>query len=543
MAVPASLVFDFLGEPVARTVDRYEIACGPFRVLRKNAYHLTIRLIESEEQDAAGIAFRLRSLLSEWLTVPVEFTEATFGVVNDLLGATELVETRWGAETRTFYENFLSSAKEISSIESPMRAHLRATIQQLLSEQTRFKIFCHRQARRHFDSLFPEQELARLSDVYLHSIVEYREAELFDALIKVGPLRARGWGQVPDALITAPRFYTLVQHVWSGCSDAPDFGYDPASLSLAAHSEEKDSHIPLTTAAATYRGPLKWVNRIIPIGGNVHVRDYDAKMDELRMFTDSPRRPPDSRPATLVLVDDNQAILYPIHSQVLSFDPAPFSDKPFDQRLPGETLREGMFVIRPSLADIDLGGVHAEHGYYSKKWKERLYQEWESDSPGLVARLQTAGLRLAHLPAAIRHWCKPPSTVVHAPQQINHFRILLSVLGIENEFAQEKARTRTSLWQLAWSEIRRSRGEAIQAGVIEHEIVEDEILRILGEATSPLRERATNGSGFRFTLPDSSGLKGELLFLKVCGVEDGFSAPDAELKIVRDLETVEQWRD
>jgi len=51
----------------------------------------------------------------------------------------------------------------------------------------------------------------------------------FEVLIKMGPLRSKGWGSAPDAIVSAPRFGTLVQIVWAGCADEDDFGYDPVA--------------------------------------------------------------------------------------------------------------------------------------------------------------------------------------------------------------------------------------------------------------------------------------------------------------------------
>ena len=74
---------------------------------------------------------------------------------------------------------------------------------------------------------------------------DYREVEPFDVLVKVGPLRSKGWGSAPDATLSAPRFAKMVQIVWSGCGDEDDFGYDPAGIiaggaSAPASSREAD---------------------------------------------------------------------------------------------------------------------------------------------------------------------------------------------------------------------------------------------------------------------------------------------------------------
>ena len=119
--------------------------------------------------------------------------------------------------------------------------------------------------------------------------------------------------------------------------------------------------------------------------------------------------------------------------------------------------------------------------------------------------------------------------------------MLIQVLGID--FAQTvSASHRHASWQEAWDEIRRSRGEAIQAGVQENEIIEEELCSILTGILSDIRRTAADSHDFAVSIPASQGVQGSALFNRVCGVEEGFRAPDGELKVVRDLNSIEQWR-
>jgi hypothetical protein len=266
-----------------------------------------------------------------------------------------------------------------------------------------------------------------------------------------------------------------------------------------------------------------------------------AEFDELQVFREMNQQR-ERRTATLVQVDGEHGILYPPHSLVLSFDSDPASQEPIDRRVLTETFVEGMYLIKPLVDDVDLGGMRAEHGRYSRIWKSRLELEWRANSAGLVARLRTAGLNLQDLGVAVQHWCKPPSTVIHAPQQMKHFEILLRVLGIDGDFT-DKPNPKAPLWKLAWNEIRRSRGEAIQFGVQEQEIVEEQLLNILRKLLPQIRECAKADDGFHLAIPSGNGITGDLLFFRASGIEEGFSVPEADLKIVRELSMVDQWRD
>jgi hypothetical protein len=97
-------------------------------------------------------------------------------------------------------------------------------------------------------------------------------------------------------------------------------------------------------------------------------------------------------------------------------------------------------------------------------------------------------------------------------------------------------------WELAWNEVRRSRGEAIQAGFLEQEIVSEQLLKVLRGLLPQIRENASANEGFSLNLPSGNEIKGGFLFFKVCGIEEGFRAPETELKVIRELNVIDQWR-
>jgi hypothetical protein len=173
--------------------------------------------------------------------------------------------------------------------------------------------------------------------------------------------------------------------------------------------------------------------------------------------------------------------------------------------------------------------------------EKHLEVAWNANAIVLTNRLREAGLDLVHLEAAIRHWCRPPTAVIHAPQQMRHFEILVRVLGLgggNNHYFNGAA----AWWRSAWNEIRRSRGEAIQAGVHEQEIVDEQLLVILRSLLPQIREKASSNVGFHLQIPDGRDVQGAFLFFKVSGIEEGFLVPETELKKVCDLNTIEQWR-
>jgi hypothetical protein len=118
----------------------------------------------------------------------------------------------------------------------------------------------------------------------------------------------------------------------------------------------------------------------------------------------------------------------------------------------------------------------------------------------------------------------------------------MRILGVE-EKSDESGIQQPAFWQRAWSEVRHSRGEAIQAGLEEHEIVDEQLLELARQMLPEIRMNASTGSGFRLPTPAGCELHGNLLFLPVLGIEEGFTVPTSELEVVLELREADQWRE
>lgn len=536
MPVTSSRLFDFLEERSSCKVERYVIASEAFGDLRRSLRSMIVSLSENGERDATEMSDRLRSVLSEWLTVPVRFDNTVLLALQEM-GGPVAVESRFGRDIRSHYDDACRTAEELLSLENPLRATVATIIQALREKERSFRIYCHKRSREHFESLFAASVGAGLPEtVFIHSVAEYRETDLFDVLVKVGPLRSRGWGSAPDALLTAPRFATLIQVVWSGCGDEPGFGYDPVSVPVT------EGDIPQDPGAVTDRySPslhLKWNVQETRSRDNTIGRYRDLPdINEFDLFTKL-AQPTDVQRATLVQVDEDHGILYPPHSRVVGWDTVTNS---VGYRLPGETLLQGMYLVLPVVDDARLAGLQAEDGRFSTIWKEKLRAEYRRDPSALVNRLRDAGLRLLQLRARIEHWCSPPSTVIHAPQTMHHFEILIRVLGLDFDANELGQRRRAAWWQFAWDEVRRARGEAIQTGFQEQQIVDEQVLAALRTLEADIRANGDRRT-FELAIPLNQTLRGVFRFYQVLAVEEGFQAPPGELKMLCELRRIDQWR-
>lgn len=533
MPVSASKVFEFFEQHHTWSLDKYEIHSVPFSALRR-AFR-TIILTLSEYEDTEDAIQEIRYHIAKALTVPVRFDEPTLRWVESALGPPEGVLQRWGRDTAEAYKIARSTAGELAAVENPLRIKVRELLVGLENEGTDYRIYCHRTAEEDFCSIPDDSAHGnRMASRFLHSVRAYDDTEPFDTLLKVGPLRAKGWGAAPDVLFTAPRFSRLIHLVWSGCSDEDDFGYDPARLSSPVQSASESS-----SRSQPYDHRVSgWHQNVIRVGGLRDPRDTD--IDDLRFFRELSQAQT-LRKAVLVHIDEKRGILLPPEARVPSFDPSAKAEDAIAYRIPSETLGEGMFLIWPEVEGPDLGGARIAQGRYSVAWKARLREAFANDPDGLLRRLSAAGVNLQYLRCRVRHWCRPPSNVIPAPQQREHFRILIQTIGM-NEDNSVRNRGARDWWEYAWIEIARTRGEAIQSGFQEQEIIDEELFTILRERLPEIRQSMKGDSGFALQLPANRSIEGGVQFYTILGIEHGFLVPDVALRVLSDLDDLERWR-
>ena len=530
----ASIFFDFFSSQRDFSHQRHEIESANFGALRRNLGSIIRRLGQSEDLEAADIANQMRILLFTWLTSPVRF-DATILEAIQSFGSPISFEARWGLQGE--YNAALYSAEQTLVESSPLRTELLAVVRKLRDDKRTFKIFCHPRAREHFDSLIvPPADVCLPDSAFLHSIRDYGNAEPFSALIKVGPLRSRGWGAIPDAVASSPRFETLVQLVWSGCADELGFGYDPVE------PPPTNGNLGGTRGQDTLHNQVAWKKQVTHAGSDPYAsRFHTPEKDEFAAFPE-PNHPGLRRRVTLLEILAGDGILYPRKAGVLSFDPTVGVHEPLDFRVPGETLLEGMFVIQTQFGDVAFGETQADESGYCRIWKQRLREELQTSPEAFCLILRNKGLDLQSLRFCVENWAEPPHAVIHAPQKRKHFQILIDALAIDPAVTKPTGLDPRPWWQRAWDEILVTRGEAIQTGRQEHGIIDQQAIEFLRSLLPEIRGRATGVEGFRLQIPPGSDLRGAFVFFKVFRIEDGFLAPETEIKVVRDLNTLEQWK-
>jgi hypothetical protein len=529
----ASEIFELAGAHSLQH-DRIVMRDPILRRLRRALRRIIAALCDAQDEELLALAQQLQFEIAVWLTTPCRFDESIPQFLHAVLGSAEGPGRRWDRDTGASIVEAMKAADALAVQGNPLRHETGAELASLLARGRSFRVFCPRAARHHFVEAAAEHGCPPLEDRhFIHTAREYRDSPSFDLLVKVGPLRAHGIGSAPDALLSAPRFRSLLQFVWEGMDDDDDFGFDPATALLP---DPPDGGPSRGTGAGTTVCGFRLLEDTVSLGSDADddVPEDIAQIDDLRIVPAAAAKDV-LRKAVLVQLTEDRGILYPRMAQVLAAGPPGATDEAPADRLAGEELSEGMFLILPRVEENENGMVAAEDGRHSRVWKRTLEERLLRDRRALVQRLRGAGIGLAGLDHLVEHWARPPTTVIHAPQMVRHFMILMHVLSEFNGALSK------DLWKAAWLEVSRSRGEAIQAGVQEQERLHEKCLASLHAVRDSVSSGIAGGNDFNMPVPSGFRMTGTFIFMRIAGLEDGCRAPDRELRLVSDIDSLRRW--
>lgn len=529
----ATEIFRMLENVSERTHIRHEFACAEFSRVRHGMRTIITSLLEDET--SSEIAEGLRHLIFTWLTTPVSFSEFD-GSLIEQLGTPSSVGGLWGGDMMLAFVSTREALSELQSMTSPLRAAVEETLVDRIGSGQRIRVFCHRTARAAFTSMYAWEEHETSGQVgFLHTPRDYRIAEPFDVLIRVGPLRRIGFAGLTGAVVNAPRYHSLLQFTWSGLADDEDFGQDPLLRALDRTGEQKDHALQGGSSAP------RWTRRQVQTGKEHPTYTLSTEsVDELTLFARSAPRS-DSRDAVLIQIGRDLGVLYPPGAEVIALRRGPSGAMHAEQTAISTLIGGANFLAWPDLGDVDLGGAHAVDGRYSATWKSRLAEYLDSRPTWLESELRRKGLALRGLTNCLENWAKPASSVIHAPQQRGHFEILARVLGIEDDPVAYPRPAQVPWWRLAWAEIARSRGHAVQVGMQEQEIIQGELLAALNSLPEAVTQLAESGNTFVLSLAPV-GLEGSVTLYRIEAVESGYRTPESMLRTVVPLSRAYEWR-
>jgi hypothetical protein len=428
------------------------------------------------------------------------------------------VHCSWGEDV-AFQCKLLSQAlNNLEQTGSLLQAQLVQVLKSEVSLQN-IKIWCHSQDRITYIDFLAKYGIELNNANFICSLKEYRLVGFFDLLVIVGPLRHFGWSCLPQNVVNAPRYRKMVQIIWRGLADSPEFGCDPIIptvnyLNSWFDKEEKvvkDVHLFSMPELNILYGTFK-------------------EFDDLELYNEKIKKQDNAIDCYLITIKDSRGVLLSHGAENIFFDENdPIT--PF-KYIKSRELEPGQFIVLHNVK-ADLGTEELLELKLSILWKNALNKmyifQWET----LMSKMHSGRINLKNLDHAASQWRTIDKQNIHAPQTREHFRILI-------EDVLPKGCLEGASWQQAWLEIESKRIRARQYGRLASEIANEELVKLLNKDSTKYQPNAYLNHSF--SLDRSDELTGTIEFFNIVEIVKGFKASYEKLGIVDDIETFKLFR-
>lgn len=475
--------------------------------------------------DVNESALLLRFEMQKWLTSPLIPDIGLFPRCG--LADAAQIRRQWGAhavQTVELLKDLITCYAEEGSV---LNAEFVRLFIELKCEygKDNVRIWCHPKERDLFRELL--EGLVDLNDgVFVSTLAEYRKIPPADALIRFGPLRTRGFGSAPEALITSPSYRRLVRFVWSGLADEEGFADDPV--------------LPTYNYLASLRSVRTTVSES---PGTVTVPPTAEQVDDLVYLDNKTSTGKALHRCVLVEFPAEYGLLLRPGSRLLVFSPYRTDIEAIGYRQINEVEADDYLLIHDADADLGEVSVDASKAPLAALWKKALADAWKRHPNICLQKLQQAGIDLQDLHRAVHKWKESNGTVIPAPLRKRHFEALLTKVLDPDLIPPTVVNGGTVPgWRRAWREVEASRVNAIQHGAIEHAIVNEQLTAELRRELPAIRSMLSLVYVYPHRLEQESGLTGSVLFKPVISISPDFAAPAEVLEKLLKLPIAEQYR-
>lgn len=457
------------------------------------------------------------------------------------LGSQRFVGDRWGLQAARDWSTAHRAGEALAGTRNELRAALMERASRYAAERSkRVKLYCHRGEPNQADlSFLQAQPSWRIG--LIHTLAEYRAARPFDVLLKVGPLLGCGRGKLPDAILSAPKFRSLVQFVWHGLHDATDYPLEALATEplrwMPAQEEGVDQEVLALGSG------IVW-NRVKTRIGNAEPMEVPLLNEFTWNDVPLPRRNnTDTCDALLVAFRGGFAAFLPPGGKELTYAEENLAGERAGLRNPEDAFWPGLWWARKMVNAQDLGELTAQEGARALQWKLCLGRAVETEPIRLEQQLRERGVQRNDMWDRMQEWRTVNRSVITAPKTRSDFDVLLRLLEPWGKDATMTPVTVQRWIDEAWKEVQASRSVAINTGVVEHELIDEELLRILEARVDRQRLGQNQAIPYRLLMEPSSPLAGHVDLYPVSAIDHGYSCPISKLRQICTLEEAAEWQE
>tara|TARA_B100000676_G_scaffold311648_1_gene382315 strand:- start:12 stop:1619 length:1608 start_codon:yes stop_codon:yes gene_type:complete len=486
--------------------------------------------LDDPEEDGQGsdAAIKLRIEYARLRYTPWHGDAQLFS--HPLLSDKEKVGRLYGEEARKLLNRVEELHANWRSGNSILIDEFRRQIINAISEfgVDRIRIACRSREIANFQKLLNDD--VELTDTqFITGLKEYRVAQPFDVLFRIGSFRMEGMQKIAPPILNAPKYKKLIRFCWDRTSDEIELAQDPITSDI-----NYLQLMPVTTRT---------------VSDSTHVEEYsdtDTSSHDDEFLNDAENyssKGSSHIKCIRILLSENKAALFRKGHRQLVF--RNHSDSPEILQLTAKEIRNGDFWIDQSI-EVDLGKeeINPEDYPMAKIWKSDLHRQLRRLPGAVTLKMLLAGIALQDRYKAAENWSTFDRYRINAPQRKSHFIALIeSVLRQEIWDGYDLKDPHLSIAENAWAELSNYKSRSIENGQLSHRIVADQLYSELRKCmASYIDILSANTDFYEFTMPEDTGLIGHVVFRRVSNIDRGFYAPEEMLSKLIDKEQTEQYR-
>lgn len=442
--VSASRIFRLWSGQEHFVRNRVDVLCPAYGQFRRAGRELQRQLLVQDEEEAIVLLESVHAILGEAATVPIDFDRRLSDRVGMVGGGVARMKRVWGAECAKALEDFEERTREMCRAGSALQ---NAVVQALLDYiDSDLRFYCHRSSIDAFCNLGSKPQQAIVTPD------AYRKAATFDVLLTVGPLRRMGYGRVPEAIVTAPRFRRLQQITWANEHDEVNFGEGNVGPLGFDVTSSWDSQCQVTSCGHP---------NCSDSSGDTGRDEFDEKFD-LDIRARIRRVQGTVIPGTVLRLSGSKMTMRRAGSDVAIYTKG--AGRVI--RKEAEDVLEGEVILHHERFSLELGPIAPSDDPIVREWREALRLRYAHNTPLFLGALRRSGVSLIYLDEAVRSWMSH-----QRPQQASHFEIVSRVIGWEE-----------SKYRRAWRVFSEQHGAAVQHGLISAELSAE---ALVSELNSP----------------------------------------------------------
>jgi hypothetical protein len=430
----------------------------------------------------------------------------------------------YGDEIKEAIYEVNSNIKQVISFGNPMNGALQNFLMKATGDH-KYVLYTESRYKEEFEILIDNFELINADIKVISTTTEYKELNEFRTLIFIGSMRIDEYTSLPNYFLRNIKFLQLVQLKWIGQKNDYMVFITPISRLRLLLSYEEPTDISIPSQVTIQKFVL---NGDLPESGIVQ--------DDIDEFEVYKKLNLENSPALCFKLSNEKVVFYSSYSKLILYvNESNKQSVQYVKAIEAANLSNvNMYIASFSAPDKYSHDRDTGSSEYQIVWKDVLMDQ---NFDSFLGELERSKLNLKSLKNCVTDWCEISENVVKAPQDKEHFLILMECLKLDLISHLKIDSKDFELWvEAAWREVLSSRGEAISDGLQHSSEYEEQVYKAIKKLVKSRAKSLDSllNEGFNIYVNSESCV---VELLKLNNVKFGYDVPK---KILKKIITIQE---